>query len=469
MTLLLATSCAHRPQRSYPVPTKQQLEWQQLETYAFIHFGLNTFNDMEWGYGDTPAETFNPTDLDCEQWVLTLKNCGMKGVILTAKHHDGFCLWPTETTDYSIKNSPYKNGQGDVVGELCEACRKHGLKFGLYLSPWDRHQAEYGRPGYVELYHRQIQELTDRYGPLFEFWFDGANGGNGWYGGAKETRSIVAEQYYNYEKARDIVWKNNPDAMIFGGTVPTIRWIGNEEGRAGTTLWSSYHTDYATLNDTKALAQGFVDGDAWLPAEVDVSIRPGWFYHESESPKSLEQLLDIYYQSVGRNANLLLNFPVDQTGRISKEDSLRAMEWHQAIESAFATDLLKGSKVTASNTRSSRFSAKHVLDDEYTHYWATEDGINKAELVFELPESTSLNTVELQEYIPLGQNVKAFSISYYKNGKWLPVKTEEPMSTIGYKRIVRFHTIQAERIRIRFLIEKGTLCISRVGAYNRRS
>lgn len=465
MTLLLATSCAHRPQRSYPVPTKQQLEWQQLETYAFIHFGLNTFNDMEWGYGDTPAETFNPTNLDCEQWVLTLKNCGMKGVILTAKHHDGFCLWPTETTDYSIKNSPYKHGQGDLVGELCEACKKHGLKFGLYLSPWDRHQAEYGHSGYVELYHRQIQELTEKYGPLFEFWFDGANGGDGWYDGAKETRSIVAEQYYNYEKARDIVWKNNPDAMIFGGTVPTIRWIGNEEGKAGATLWSGYHTDFISLNDTKSLSQGFMEGEAWLPAEVDVSIRPGWFYHESESPKSLEQLLDIYYQSVGRNTNLLLNFPVDQTGRISKEDSLRAMEWHQAIESAFTMDLLQGCKVTASNTRSSRFSPKYVLDIDYNRYWAVEDGVNKAELVFEFPETTSFNTVVLQEYIPLGQNVKGFSISYYKNGKWLPVETDEVMTTIGYKRIVRFNTVNAEKLRIRFWTGKGTLCITSTSAH----
>lgn len=469
LALLLTASCVHRPQRSYPIPTRQQLEWQQLETYAFIHFGLNTFNDMEWGYGDTPAETFNPTDLDCEQWVLTLKNCGMKGVILTAKHHDGFCLWPTETTDYSIKNTPYKNGQGDVVGELCEACKKHGLKFGLYLSPWDRHQAEYGNPGYVELYHRQIQELTDHYGPLFEFWFDGANGGDGWYGGAKEARSIVAENYYDYEKARDIVWKNDPDAMIFGGTVPTIRWIGNEEGRAGATLWSGYHKDFASLNDPKNLSKGLMEGEAWLPAEVDVSIRPGWFYHESESPKSLEQLLDIYYHSVGRNANLLLNFPVNQTGRISKEDSLRAMEWHQTIEQTFSENLLKGCKVTASDTRSNRFSPKHVLCDEYTHYWATKDGVNKAELVFEFPEPTSLNTIVLQEYIPLGQNVKEFSLSYYCNGKWLPVETNEPMTTIGYKRIVRFQTIEAKKLRVRFITGKGTLSITQVGAYRRQS
>ena len=467
--LLIATTCAHRPERSYPIPSQQQLEWQQMETYAFIHFGLNTFNDMEWGYGDTPANTFNPTDLDCEQWVLTLKACGMKGIILTAKHHDGFCLWPTETTDYSIKNTPYKNGKGDIVGELCEACRKHGLKFGLYLSPWDRHQAEYGKKGYVEIYHRQIQELVDNYGPFFEFWFDGANGGDGWYGGAKETRSIVASEYYDYEKARDIIWSKYPNTMIFGGTVPTLRWIGNEEGRAEATQWCAYTLDFDDLNNTKKLATGMVNGEVWLPAEVDVSIRPGWFYHDSEAPKSLEQLLDIYYHSVGRNANLLLNFPVDKSGRIHTSDSLRAVEWHRAIQETFANNLLKDCQVTASNTRSSRFSPKYVLDNEYTYYWATDDGINKAELVFELQEPTSLNTVVLQEYIPLGQNVKSFSISYYSNGKWLPVETQEPMTTIGYKRIVRFETVNAEKLRVRFVIGKGTLSINQVGAYRRQS
>lgn len=467
--LLLVSSCAHRPSRSYPIPTRQQLEWQQMETYAFIHFGLNTFNDMEWGYGDTPAETFNPSNLDCEQWVLTLKAAGMQGVILTAKHHDGFCLWPTETTDYSIKNSPYKDGQGDVVGELCEACSKHGLKFGLYLSPWDRHQAEYGRKGYVEIYHRQIQELVDHYGPFFEFWFDGANGGDGWYGGAKETRSIVASEYYDYEKARDIIWKQNPNTMIFGGTVPTLRWIGNEDGRAEATQWCAYSLDFGDLNNTKLLPTGIANGEVWLPAEVDVSIRPGWFFHDNETPKSLEQLLNIYYHSVGRNANLLLNFPVDKSGRIHSSDSLRAVEWHQTIQNTFSNNILKDSKVTASNTRSPRFSPKHVLNDDYTQYWATEDGINKAELVFEFREPTSLNTVVLQEYLPLGQNVKAFSISYYRNGKWLPVATDEPMTTIGYKRIVRFETVNAEKLRVRFVTTKGTLCINQVGAYRRQS
>ena len=460
-------SCAHRPERSYPVPSRQQLEWQQLETYAFIHFGLNTFNDMEWGYGNTPASTFNPTHLDCEQWVLTLKNSGMKGVILTAKHHDGFCLWPTETTDYSIKSSPYKEGKGDLVKELAEACHKHGMKFGIYVSPWDRHQAEYGREGYVKIYHQQIQELTSNYGELFEFWFDGANGGNGWYGGANETRSIKAEEYYDYEKTRDVVWSHSPNAAIFGGTKPTLRWIGNEEGKASSTQWCMYKTDFESLNDTKALQQGYRDGEAWLPAEVDVSIRPGWFYHASEDSlvKTVDQLMDLYYNSVGHNANLLLNFPVNQEGRIPSIDSANAVQWCQELQKDFSENLLKGCKVTASNTRSWRFRPKYVLDEDYTKYWATKDGIHQAELIFDFPETTAFNRLLLQEYIPLGQNVEAFYLDYYFNGKWLPIEVDEPTTTIGYKRLLRFPTVKADKLRIRFKVFKGTLCINRVGAF----
>ena len=413
-----------------------------METYAFIHFGLNTFNDMEWGYGDTPATTFNPTDLDCEQWVLTLKACGMKGVILTAKHHDGFCLWPTETTDYSVKNAPYKNGKGDVVGELCEACRKHGLKFGLYLSPWDRHQACYGSDDYVKLYHQQIQELVDHYGPFFEFWFDGANGGNGWYGGANETRSIKAEQYYQYDKARDIIWERYPNTMVFGGTVPTLRWIGNEEGIANSTLWSTYTLDFGDLNNTRLLATGIPDGDVWLPAEVDVSIRPGWFYHDSEQPKSLEQLLDIYYHSVGRNANLLLNFPVAPNGRISVADSTQMVEWYQTLQRTFANDLLKGNKPSLSDASS-----------------------NHQEIFFTFDKPTTLSCVVLQENIMTGQKVGRFSINYYRNGKWLPIETDEELTTIGYKRIIRFKPAEMERLRIRFIKANGKVDISNVAGY----
>ncbi len=464
-TCLVMASCVKAPEPVGPLPNADQVAWHQLETYAFIHIGLNTLSDMEWGYVDVPLDTFNPIHLDCEQWVQTLKECGMKAVILTAKHHDGFCLWPTETTDYSIKNTPYKEGKGDLVKELSEACRKHGLKFGLYLSPWDRHDAEYGRPDYVKTYHAQIEELIENYSPVFEFWFDGANGGNGWYGGANETRTINAKTYYNYEKALDIIVRRNPEAMIFGGTVPTIRWVGNEKGWADATQWST-----ASLSDfdkTDFLPQGNPKGDAWIPAEADVSIRPGWFYHprEDHQVKSIVQLLDIYYNTVGHNTTLLLNFPINKEGKIGLFDSLRALQWHQRIMEDFDDNLLKNSVVNADNERGRCFAAEKVNDGKWDRYWATEDGVKKGELVFSFPQLTHLNRVVLQEYIPLGQRVQRFSIDYFINGKWLPVDTEETFTTVGYKRIVRFRTVQAERLRIRFKQAKGPLCICNVEAY----
>lgn len=462
---LTMMSCVHAPQPSNPVPTSQQLEWQQLETYAFVHFGLNTFNDLEWGYGNTPASTFNPVELDCEQWVQTFKACGMKAVILTAKHHDGFCLWPTNTTDYNISNSPYKDGKGDLVRELSDACHKYGLKFGLYLSPWDRNNAEYGKEGYVETYHKQIEELTTNYGPLSEFWFDGANGGNGWYGGAEETRSIVANEYYDYVRARNTIWKNHPNAMIFGGAVPTIRWVGNEQGWASDTQWSA--VKMSEIDDCDYLTHGDQNGDVWLPAEVDVSIRPGWFYHarEDHQVKSLEKLVDIYYRSVGHNANLLLNFPINLEGKISKLDSIRVMEWFEVIQKDLCDNLLKNCNVYASNSRSKKFNADNVCSDEYGDYWAVEDGIKKAELVFDFPERTAVNRVMLQEYIPNGQNVSSFSLERFINGKWLPIESYDDLTTIGYKRIVRFQTVKMDKLRIRFKTHKGTLCISKVAAF----
>lgn len=463
ISAILLHSCAKAPEPVGPIPSPEQIAWQQMETYAFVHFGLNTFNDLEWGGGDTPASTFNPTDLDCEQWAATLKDCGMKGVILTAKHHDGFCLWPTKSTDYNISNSPYKNGEGDMVRELSDACRKYGLKFGIYLSPWDRNNAEYGFPDYVETYHQQINELTSNYGPLFEFWFDGANGGTGYYGGANERRSIDAREYYDYQRAKDTIHKRHPDAMIFGGPCQTIRWVGNEQGWAGATNW-------AMLSDSEnynQLTYGSEDGVSWIPAEVDVSIRPGWFYHQREDHqvKTLAKLVDIYYNSVGHNANLLLNFPVGLSGKIYPQDSLRAMELHQTISNELKDNLLLDAKVSADDERGRKFSASKVNDGNPETYWATNDDYPYGSIAFKFEKPVMMNRVLLQEYIALGQRVKSFYLEGELDGKWFKIPTYDTTTTIGYKRIVRFNTVKLDKLVIYFEESRGPLCISNIEAY----
>ncbi len=464
--MLCLASCTKAPKPLYPVPTDEQLAWQQLETYAFIHFGLNTFNDLEWGYGDTPASTFNPENLDCDQWAATLKAAGMKGIILTAKHHDGFCLWPTKSTDYNICNSPYKNGGGDIVSELSEACKKYGLKFGIYCSPWDRHHPRYAFPEYVAAYHQQIDELTKNYGSLFEFWFDGANGGNGFYGGANETRQIDPDNYYDYQCAKDTVLARHPNAMIFGGPYQTVRWIGNENGIAGATNWCNA-PQITCKTDLKINTFGSENGTEWLPAEVDVSIRPGWFYHQNEDTKvkTVEELCDIYYRSVGHNANLLLNFPVALNGKIHPVDSTNAVEFYQTISKELSHNLLADAKVKADNERDCRFSASKVNDGNPETFWATNDDYPYGTISFSMDNPVTVSRVLIQEYIKLGQRVKSFYLEGEKDGNWFKINTYDTTTTVGYKRIVRFDPVELDKLTINFEESRGPLCISNIEAY----
>lgn len=450
-----------------PVPTAKQMAWQKLETYAFIHFGLNTFNDKEWGYGNSDVKPFNPKKLDCEQWARTLVAAGMKGVIITAKHHDGFCLWPTRTTDYCIRNTPYKNGEGDVVGELSQACKKYGLKFGVYLSPWDRHQASYGSPYYLKLYQSQLKELLSNYGELFEVWFDGANGGDGWYGGAEESRTIDRRNYYNFPRIFEIVDSLQPNATLFGDGGPGCRWVGNENGFAGETCWSTIPSNivYPGFKDYKQLQFGWEDGDQWTPAECDVSIRPGWFYHEKEDSKvkTVEDLCDLYYKSVGHNATMLLNIPVDKDGLIHPIDSANAVNFHRKIRQELSVNLLKGITPKV-DSQQGKHIGKNITDGQYDTFWASKKK-KDAYIEFQLGKPKSITRLMLQEYIPLGQRVKAFSI-YYKQGKnWVRLDPKEETTTIGYKRILRFDKITTSGIRIVIDDAKGCPCINSVSAF----
>ncbi len=472
MGALLLSACSpsvEAPEAVLPVPQPKQVEWQKMETYAFVHFGLNTFNDREWGYGDSDPKTFDPKRLDCEQWVKTFKQAGMKGVIFTAKHHDGFCLWPTHLTEYCIRNTPYKEGKGDVVGELAAACRKHGLKLALYLSPWDRHHAEYATPAYVDYFHAQLRELMTNYGEVFEVWFDGANGGDGWYGGAKDSRTIDRKNYYNYPKIYEILDELQPQAVVFSDGGPGCRWVGNENGYAGATNWSFLREGevYPGYSKYRELQYGHADGNQWTAAECDVSIRPGWFYHEDQDDKvkSVDHLVDLYYRSVGHNATLLLNFPVNRDGLIPAVDSMRAVQFHREIQKQLGEDLLRGVRPEASSERGGRFTAEAMTDGDYETYWATPDSVVTAEVVFPLGKTTKVNRMMLQEYIPLGQRVRSFVVEYAAGGEWLPVSLNEETTTIGYKRLLRFETVETDRLRVRFTDARGALTINNVEAF----
>lgn len=467
--LMNACTTVKAPEAILPIPEPKQVEWQKMETYAFVHFGLNTFNDREWGYGDSDPKTFNPSRLNCEQWVQTFVNAGMKGVILTAKHHDGFCLWPTQLTEYCIRNTPYKDGKGDVVRELSDACKKYGIKFAVYLSPWDRNQANYGSPEYVEYFYKQLNELLTNYGNVFEIWFDGANGGDGWYGGAKDSRTIDRKTYYDYPRAYKMIDELQPQAVVFSDGGPGCRWVGNENGFAGATNWSFLRAGevYPGYSKYRELQYGHSDGNQWVAAECDVSIRPGWFYHpeEDDHVKSVDQLTDLYYRSVGHNATLLLNFPVDREGLIHKTDSANAVNFHKNVKKQLAHNLLSNIIPKVSDERGGKYSAKSITDGKYDTYWATNDSIATATIEFDLPQTEKINRMLIQEYIPLGQRVKSFIIEYNKDGEWLPVKLNEETTTIGYKRLLRFETVSTDKLRLRVTDARACLCINNIEAY----
>ncbi|UTA68638.1 alpha-L-fucosidase [Emticicia sp. 21SJ11W-3] len=467
LMVLLAFSQVTPPQPYGPVPGANQLRWQKMEYYAFIHYSVNTYTDMAWGFGNEPLALFNPEKLDCRQWARICKQAGMKGIIFTAKHHSGFCMWPSKYTEYSVKNAPWKNGKGDVVRELADACKEYGLKFGVYLSPWDRNHPDYGKPEYITYFRNQLTELLTNYGDIFEVWFDGANGGSGYYGGANETRKIDAKTYYDWPETYKLVRKLQPNIVIWndGGDRADLRWVGTEAGYVGETNWSLLNATGDVPEDM--LRHGVENGNAWVPGEVNTSIRPEWFYHEREDRKvkTLPQLMDTYYHSIGRNGTLLLNFPVMPNGLIHPQDEKVAIEFANAVKAAFAKNLATGAKVSASQVRgnSQTYIAAKAIDADKDSYWAVNDTSRKASLTLQYTKPISFNRFLVQEPIKLGQRVKAFSVEALVKGQWQEIARE---TTIGYKRILRFPTIEATQIRFTILDAKSTPLISNLEIYN---
>ncbi len=429
---LLACAAAV-PLRGAPlaVPSERQLRWHELETTAFLHFTINTFTDKEWGYGDEDPNLFQPARFDADAIAGALADAGMRGVILTCKHHDGFCLWPTATTGHSIRATSWRGGKGDVVRDVAEAAKRRGLQFGVYLSPWDRNSPHYGTPKYIELYRAQLTELLSRYGPIFEVWHDGANGGDGFYGGAREKRTIDKRTYYDWPATWALVRKLQPEAVIFSDVGPDVRWVGNERGIAGDPCWATFDPvamdgGAASPGDVRAKESptGHRNGSRWLPAECDVSIRPGWFWHERENArvKTPAQLIELYYQSVGRGANLLLNVPPNRDGLLSAEDvaSLKAFgDWRRktfgkAVASAKGLEIDAGRPVTFS-------------------------------------------VIRLREDIREGQRIEAVTIEEWKDG-WQPVGST---TSVGARRLIRLDApVTASRLRARVTASSGTPVVS---------
>jgi alpha-L-fucosidase len=456
-------------------PTPRQLAWQELEFNAFFHFGVNTFTDREWGDGTEPEAVFNPTALDAGQWAQACRDAGIRMLILTAKHHDGFCLWPSRYTEHSVKNSPWRGGKGDVVREVSDACRAAGLKFGVYLSPWDRNSRLYGTPEYNTYFKNQLTELLTQYGEIGEVWFDGAcgEGPNG------------KRQVYDWAGYIALVRELQPDAVI-GPCGPDVRWVGNEEGLARDTEWSVIGTAHDLerpafedwnevfyhhmLSGTRHASQ---PGDleslagaprlAWWPSEVDVSIRPGWFYHASEDLRvhSLERLVDIYYRSVGRNNVLLLNLPPDRRGLIHEHDVARLAELRRTLDATFRDHLARHATVTASSELPGH-AATHVLDGDPATYWQAEGHAAQPFLEFDLGQPVTFNRARLEEMVTSGQRVASYVLEAWHDGVW---KEFCRGATAGRKRLDRFGEVTAQRVRLRISESRGAPALRAFGLY----
>ncbi|MCC8426735.1 alpha-L-fucosidase [Mucilaginibacter sp. UR6-11] len=482
LTFLLcgAAFCAFSqpaPKPYGPLPTKGQLQWQETEMYCIIHFGPDTYTNKEWGFGDEDPSIVNPAEFSAMQIVGAAKAGGLKGIVVVAKHHDGFCMWPTKTTGHNISKSPYKNGKGDILREYREACDKLGMKMGVYCSPWDRNSPLYGKPAYVtDVYRKQLKELYSNYGPLFIVWHDGANGGDGYYGGAKEKRTIDRSTYYGWDETWGIARKLQPNAVIFGDVGPDVRWVGNERGIAGETSWATY-TPHAP-EAGKAPGNGFVldkegteghrDGQFWMPAECDVSIRPGWFYHadQDDKVKSAETLMDLYYKSVGRGACLDLGLSPNRLGLLALGDVATLAAFGTTLNHTFEVNLMKDATLTASNIRGAnklKYGPSKLLDNDRYSYWATDDKVTTPELIVDMHAPKTFNVIRLRENIKLGQRIDAVAVDAYRDGKWQEVATA---TSIGGNRLIRLKDdVTTSKVRLRITRAAACVALSDFGLY----
>lgn len=455
------------------VPSKRQLAWHDLEVYGLIHFTPTTFENKEWGFGDADPKTFNPTDFNAEQIIQAAKAGGLKGIILVAKHHDGFALWPTKTTDYNITKSPFRNGKGNLVKEVEQAARKNGLKFGVYCSPWDRNNPLYGTNKYLSVYQAQLKELYSDYGELFMSWHDGANGGDGYYGGAKEKRSIDNTTYYDWTKTWGITRKMQPMANIFSDIGLDIRWVGNEDGHAAETSWATF-TPMAPDGKNAAVPgqanypqspAGIRNGKFWMPAECDVPLRKGWFYHETEKPKAPEMLFDLYLKSVGRGAGLDLGLAPDTRGQLHADDVAALKAFGRIVKNTFSNNLAKEATISSSHSRGKKFNPALALDGNKQTYWATADDTSNASLEIDLKAPKNFDIISLQEYIPLGQRIEAYTIEILENNSWKKIYEG---TSIGAKRLIKLdQPVTTNKVKIS--ITKSPVCItlSEVGLYKK--
>lgn len=459
---LILFSCDSTHNVVEPIPSDRQKIWQEMEYYAFIHFNMNTFTNKEWGYGDESPSTFNPTNLDTDQWAEVIKNSGMKGIIITAKHHDGFALWPSNYTFHSVKNSPWKNGEGDLIKDLEKSCRKFGLKLGIYLSPWDRNHPDYGTKKYISYFRNQLTELLTNYGEIFEVWFDGANGGSGFYGGTNEIRKVDKKTYYDWENTHKIIRELQPNAVIFSDAGPDIRWVGNEKGYANKTTWSNIYKDsvYGGMPDYYKFSSGQENGSHFIPTETDVSIRPGWYYHpeEDDKVKSLEKLIDIYFNSVGLNSSLLLNIPVDTRGLIHENDTKRLYELNNYIRNTFSNNLLMESKMYFNDTP---HPINKLIDNKISTMCPFKTKLNNV-IEISLNENKIVDIFKISENINLGQRVKKFRLQALVDDNWLTI---EEGTTIGSKRLIKFEPIEIKKLKFTIIDSKDIPMISEIGIY----